>query len=375
MNLFPKDSVDLVNDNYISSSSLYSNTKFIVPPNEQEDATKYASDSRVNRNLRNDQNLLVALAWVVPSERCLFRLFPENLFVDSVEDANNEGRSLLTMSGCDSNGKMFTFLRAFLPNQRTWSFRWIFLHVLPTMFSKNIIDKIRVIISDGDSQEYQQIDVAINTFCPQIKRVRCGWHVIDRGWMRHGPKSNHYKDKISFKIITSNIRNWMFSWTSSACETAEEYNISKTLFEKYVFSKNVTEKLDTNFSKLVIKFFRDYVEPVLVPNMLFYKRKHIRHFDNYTNVKIEGTYRGIKHGSAPVTPATSLYDSVAILSNIAKRSCGTSFKDKTTEVLSKKHGSLYLVVMNCIYEVSNCSPPNGTHEKCIVRVGLLRHNG
>ena len=42
MNLFPEDSVDLVNDNYISSSSLYSNTKFIVPPNEQEDATKYA---------------------------------------------------------------------------------------------------------------------------------------------------------------------------------------------------------------------------------------------------------------------------------------------------------------------------------------------
>ena len=70
--------------------------------------------------------------------------------------------------------------------------------------------------------------------------------------------------------------------------------------------------------------------------MLFYKRKHIRHFDNYTNVKIEGTYRGIKHGSTPVTPATSLYNSVAILSNIAERSCGTSFKDKTTEVLSKK---------------------------------------
>ena len=117
MNLFPEDSVDLVNDNYISSSSLYSNTKFIVPPNEQEDATKYASDSRVNRNLRNDQNLLVALAWVVPSERRLFRLFPETLFVDSVEDTNNEGRPLLTMSECDSNEKMFTFLRAFLPNQ------------------------------------------------------------------------------------------------------------------------------------------------------------------------------------------------------------------------------------------------------------------
>ena len=335
MNQFPHDTVDLVNDNYISSSALYTNTKFIVPPNEQADASMYASDNRSNRNLSNEQNLLVALAWVVPSERRLFELFPETLFVDSVEDTNNEGRPLLTMSGCDSNGKMFTFLRAFLPNQRTWSFRWIFLHVLPTMFSKNTIGKIRVIISDGDSQEYQQIDVAIATFCPGIIRIRCGWHVIDRGWMRHGPKSNHYKDKIAFKAITSNIRNWMFSWTSSTCETEEEFKISKALFLKYVVSQSVTDALDTNFSELVIKFFRNYVEPVL-PYMLFYKRKHVCHFDNYTNVKIEGTYRGIKHCSTPVTPSTSLYNSVAILSNIAERNSGNSFKDKTTDVLSKK---------------------------------------
>ena len=335
MNQFPQNTVDLVNDNYISSSALYSNTKFMIPPNEQEDASKYASDNRSNRNLTNEQNLLVALAWVVPSERRLFQLFPETLFVDSVEDTNNEGRPLLTMSGCDSNGKMFTFLRAFLPNQRTWSFRWIFLHVLPTMFSKETIGRIRVIISDGDSQEYQQIDVAISTFCPHVMRLRCGWHVIDRGWMRHGPKSNHYKDKIAFKAITTNIRNWMFSWTSSACETEQEYNVSKYLFEKYVFSKYVIDKLDSNFSKLVIHFYKDYVEPIL-PFMLFYKRKHIRHFDNYTNVKIEGTYRGIKHGCTPVTPSTSLFNSVAILSNVAERSCGASFKDKTTDVLSKK---------------------------------------
>ena len=335
MNQSQSDSVDLMNDNYISSSSLYSNTKFVVPPREQLDASSYACDNRANRNLHNEQNLLVALTWVVPTERRLFTLFPETLFVDSVEDTNNEGRPLLTMSGCDSNGKMFTFLRAFLPNQRTWSFRWIFLHVLPTMFSKETIDRIRVIISDGDSQEYQQIDVAINTFCHQTLRVRCGWHVIDRGWMRHGPKSNHYKDKKSFKEITTKIRVWMFSWTSSACESEEEYQISKTLFLKYVVSKSVTDTLDTNFSELVIKFFRNYVEPVL-PYMLFYKRKHVRHFDNYTNVKIEGTYRGIKHCSTPVTPSTSLYNSVAILSNIAERNSGNSFRNKTSDVLCKK---------------------------------------
>ena len=119
-----------------------------------EDAEKYSCDTRASNNLTTDQNLLVAIAWCLPSEKRLFTLFPETIFVDVCEDTNNEGRPLFTMTGCDSDNKMYTFLRAFLPNQRTWGFRWIFCHVLPTMFSKKILDKIKIIISDGDSKEY-----------------------------------------------------------------------------------------------------------------------------------------------------------------------------------------------------------------------------
>jgi len=150
---------------------LYTNTKFVVPPNEQSDPNEYANDSRVHHKLKKDQNLLVALSWVVPSERRMFKLYHETLFVDSTESTNNEGRPLLTMGGYDSCGKMYKFLRSFLPNQRARSFRWIFFLVLLTMFSKNNIDKINVIISDGDDQEYHQIDHDINLLCPHVKRI------------------------------------------------------------------------------------------------------------------------------------------------------------------------------------------------------------
>ena len=127
--------VDLVNDNYISSHSLFTNTEFIVPANERLDASNYALlDNISNRNLQKDQNLFMTLAWAVPSERRMLELYPDTLFVDATEDTNKEGRPLLTIGGCDSSGKMFTFLRSFLANQRSWSFRWIFMHVLPTMF-------------------------------------------------------------------------------------------------------------------------------------------------------------------------------------------------------------------------------------------------
>ena len=74
----------------------------------------------------------------------------------------------------------------------------------------------------------------------------------------------------------------MFSWCSSSVETEEEFNISKQLFVQYVCSKDVIDKLDITYSKLVLNFFRLNVEHVL-PNLVFYKRKKIRHFDYYSN--------------------------------------------------------------------------------------------
>ena len=59
----------------------------------------------------------MGFAWVLPCERLLFEMFPEVLTVDCTSDTNNESRPLLTMNGKDSNGKMFTVLRAFLPNE------------------------------------------------------------------------------------------------------------------------------------------------------------------------------------------------------------------------------------------------------------------
>jgi len=137
--------VDLVNDNYISSHSLFTNTEFIVLTNERLDASNYALDNRSNRNLQKDQNLFMALTLVVPSERRMLEVYPDTIFVDATEDTNKEGRTLLTIGGCDSSGQIFTFLRNFLANQRSWSFRWIFMHVLPTMFSNNIFERIKVI--------------------------------------------------------------------------------------------------------------------------------------------------------------------------------------------------------------------------------------
>ena len=125
---------------------------------------------------------MIAFAWANPSERERFNLFPEVITVDTVDGTNNENRPLLTMGGKDPNGKMFIFLRAYLPHERGWIFRWIFSIVLPKMFNKNTLSRSKLIISDGDLQEYSQIDNASKKYFPNLLRIRCGWHIMDRSW-------------------------------------------------------------------------------------------------------------------------------------------------------------------------------------------------
>ena len=91
---------------------------------------------RSAKNLQDNQKYMKGFAWVIPSELRLFESFPNVIMVDTVEKTNNKKRPLLTVGGEDSNGKMFIFLRCFMPNQQSWMFRWIFSVVMPSLISK-----------------------------------------------------------------------------------------------------------------------------------------------------------------------------------------------------------------------------------------------
>jgi len=53
------------------------------------------------------------------------------------------------------------------------------------MFGLLTMKQIRVMITDGDAQEIQQLDNAINLFLPHVLRVRCGWHLVHQGLNIH----------------------------------------------------------------------------------------------------------------------------------------------------------------------------------------------
>jgi hypothetical protein len=100
------------------------------------------------------------------------------------------------------------------------------------------------------------------------------------------------------------------------CETEEEYMISKALLIAYLGSPDFVTKFGEVVSEGITEFVRDNVEPH-ESNFCFHKRRHIRHFDTYTNCGHEGTNNGLKSSAAPVLPQHSLDRCASILNQNA----------------------------------------------------------
>ena len=92
-----------------------------------------------------------------------FMLFPKLLCVDGSHETNNESRPLVSLSVKDSNGKVTVVVRYIAPNERSWFFRWLFQEVLPALLGEESLHSVKLIMTDGDSQEMSQVDFAVST--------------------------------------------------------------------------------------------------------------------------------------------------------------------------------------------------------------------
>jgi hypothetical protein len=254
----------LVSETHNVNDWLGSSTAVKLPPKENEDMLRFANEHRDSYKLENSQKLMIGCAWIHPKEKRLFQLFPEVVHVDSTADTNKEGRPLLTMTGRDSSGKHFTILRVFLPNERAFVFRWLFRLVLPSLLGTKWTKRIKVIITDGDSQETSQLDIAIALLFPDVLRVRCGWHIVDRGWKRKCPGYQLVDvcNRNKFEVVTKIIKSWLYSWMQPwQCETEKEYNISKSLLFAYMQSLEVVSVMGQQNASRIFQFIRENVEP------------------------------------------------------------------------------------------------------------------
>lgn len=312
--------VDVNDGSAIATNSFSAMSNVILPDSDQvHDMQSFAKSHRQHLGVEDTQDLMIGCAWTIPAEKRLFKMFSEVLHIDCTADTNQEDRPFLTITGRDSNGNMFTILRAYLPNERAWVFRWLFQTVMPSLLGKDYISRVKVIVTDGDSQETSQLDIAISLHFHNVCRVRCGWHVVDRGWLRCGPgiRSVPRANEKAFKAITNQVKAWLYSWMRPCCETHDEYKISKALLTAYLSSPDFLQHANEGAADRIRNFIQEHVEP-LESFICFYPRRNVRHFDTCTNSGHEGTNNGLKTAAAPVLPQHSLDRSASIMNQNAQ---------------------------------------------------------
>ena len=91
----------------------------------------------------------------------------------------------------------------------------------------------KLVLINGDWNEMAALDEALKSVFVNAIRIRCGWHIINRGWSRNVDGMNTYRMKMykqQFVRMKQTIQAWMYSWMNRSVFDEDEYMISKAIF-------------------------------------------------------------------------------------------------------------------------------------------------
>jgi hypothetical protein len=112
--------------------------------------------------------LFLCSVWALKQEITWFQLHPKVLDSDTTLMTNSESHPYLMVCGNkDVDGHVYPFIQIFLCSELGWQFWWPFSYVLPHMVGQKHMSHVRMVITDGDFNEYTQLDAAIQQSFPK----------------------------------------------------------------------------------------------------------------------------------------------------------------------------------------------------------------
>jgi hypothetical protein len=111
--------------------------------------------------LDDSDAMLLFVDWGSDADLRYITMFPEVLSIDTTYGMNREKRPLLVFAGTKNNRKNFTAMRAFLPSECEWVFRYVFEIAIPSLISEATVERINQINTDGYGQIYNPLTTCI----------------------------------------------------------------------------------------------------------------------------------------------------------------------------------------------------------------------
>ena len=266
------------------------------------------------REIHNDSlidleshRILLGAGWVDAQAFAQFQRFPEVLFIDSTHKTNNEARPLLMICGRDQSGKAFVVARIFMPNETSAFYRWVFLKCLPCLLGEANLKRVKLVITDGDAQEFEAVEESCLHYLTNAFRGRCMYHIVQKTFERTIPNSITCSPHGLF--VLQAIRTWIYTWgDGSSCSSEIQFSLSKDLLLKKIESDELCHSISPEGLALLGKWL---VEKIL-PNentFAFWRKRFHRCFDEYMNNSGEAMNRSCKHSDVSTRPNMSMASS------------------------------------------------------------------
>ncbi len=130
--------------------------------------------------ISDETEVLLAVAWATSAEIDKVSRFPEFCSVDVTEKTNLEKRGLFQATFLDGCGGTFIGMRAYLPNSQMSAFNWIYEEAMSHLFGDKTIERIQVVMSDGETALYEPIQSLSlsHTAWKGVKVMRCVYHIL-----------------------------------------------------------------------------------------------------------------------------------------------------------------------------------------------------
>ena len=204
-----------------------------------EDLVNYARNFQETSRVPKASNIFIGIAWALKQELRYFKLFPEVVHLDGTSHTLKEKFHLLTFSVRTSTNHQVIFLRAWIPNLKQSTFEWVFHHIFAKLVPQCYLDRVRLVMGDGDRQQGSEVDYSNASFLKNARSASCGWHIVHGGWLSHSPSLRGFpsSQKGWVKKFFNHIKGWIYSWMRpNFCETEEEYQVSRALLNAYIRS-------------------------------------------------------------------------------------------------------------------------------------------
>ena len=198
-------------------------------------------------SLRNGQEFLLMVAWIHQDGLRLISKSPEVMGFDVTLGNNSEKRPLLRGTVLTRNRKAIPFFECFMPGETRWAFHWVFHHALPELVPAEILCRVRMILTDEDSNCYTQIDSARlrGVFAAALHRL-CAWHKIDRNYTKMFCSRMEERSKVMVHVLHA----WFLSLTDNVYND-REWDASIELLHTFIDS-HVDERLRVHTRNFIV---------------------------------------------------------------------------------------------------------------------------